>query len=384
LCAWPRVIILIDADAFFAAVEERDNPEYRGKPLIIGAKPGTRGVVSTCSYEARKYGVRSAMPISQAYRLCPQGIYLPPNGKKYAEASEAMFQVCERYTPWVERVSIDEGYLEVTPDSGREIAERIRKEIREKVGITVTAGVSYCKYLAKMAAEESKPDGLGVVGPDDALSFLRPLFVGKIPGVGPKTVKVLQDHGVRTIGDLSTVPLTWLESTFGKHGRRLLELANGRDDTPVVCSHEAKSVSEETTLEVDESDRQVLYTILAGLAQDVGFRLRSYGLKARTVGIKVRYSDFSTLSRERTLPSPVNADAEIYGCAKGLFDNLSLHRPVRLLGVSTSGLTSQDITQPALLGSDTRAWDDISRAADSLRRKYGKKMVRLGASLRKE
>lgn len=384
MSAWPRVIVLVDADAFFAAVEVRDHPEYRGKPLIIGARPWTRGVVSTCSYEARRYGVRSAMPISQAYRLCPQGIYLSPDMKKYQEASNAMFEICEKYTPLVERVSIDEGYLDVTPESGAQIAESIRKEVRDKVGITVTAGVSYCKFLAKIAAEESKPDGLGVVSPEEALSFLENLPVRKIPGVGPKTAKVLEDHGVRTAGELRTVPSSWLESAFGKQGPRLLELAYGQDSTPVVCSCEPKSVSEETTFETDEADRQALHTVLASLAQDVGFRLRAYGLKAKTVGIKVRYSDFSTLSRAKTLPYQVNADAEIYACAKDLFDKLTLPRPVRLLGVSASNLTQEGTEQLRLLGEETKAWDSVSKAADSLRRKYGKRIVRLGATLKKE
>ncbi|HHX27916.1 MAG TPA: DNA polymerase IV [Firmicutes bacterium] len=378
---WPRVIILIDADAFFAAVEMRDNPEYRGKPLIIGAKPGTRGVVSTCSYEARKYGVRSAMPISQAYRLCPNGIYISPNMRKYAEASNAMFEICDKYTPLVERVSVDEGYLDVTPEDGAAIAERIRREIKAEVGIPVTAGVSYCKFLAKMAAEEAKPDGLGVVSPDDALHFLKDLPVRKIPGVGPKTAKALEDHGIRTAGDLRSVPPGYLETTFGKYGARLVELANGQDDTPVVQSHEVKSVSEESTFETDEPDRQVLHAVLAGLSQDVGFRMRNHGLRARTIGIKVRYSDFSTLTRAKTLPYHVNSDAEIYTCARGLLDNLALPRPVRLLGVAASNLSRQDISQPRLLSQDDKSWDDVSKVADSLRKKYGKKIVNLGATL---
>lgn len=380
---WPRVIILIDADAFFAAVEVRDNPEYRGKPLIIGARPGTRGVVSTCSYEARKYGVCSAMPISQAYRLCPHGIYLPPNMRKYTEASAAMFEICERYTPLVERVSVDEGYLDVTPDDGVAIAARIREDIKAEVGIPVTAGVSYCKYLAKIAAEEAKPDGLGVIGPDEALDFLKDLPVTKIPGVGPKTAKILENQGIRTAGDVRSVPARYLEATFGKYGTRLVELANGIDDTPVVCSQEAKSVSEETTLEKDESDKEILHAILAGLSQDVGYRLRNHGLRARTIGIKVRYSDFSTLTRAKTLPYHVNSDAEIYACAKELFDNLALPRPVRLLGVGASNLSTRDTTQPKLLDQDERSWDQVSKAADSLRKKYGKRIVNLGATLKK-
>ncbi len=379
---WPKVIILIDADAFFAAVEVRDHPEYRGKPVIVGARPGSRGVVSTCSYEARRYGVRSAMPISQAYRLCPDGIYLTPNMKKYSEASRKVFEICENYTPLVEQVSIDEGYLDVTPLSGVEIAQKIRERVRKEVGITVTAGVSYCRYLAKMAAEEAKPDGLGVVPPDKALEFLENLPAGKLPGVGPKTLRVLESHGVRTVGDLRRMPPAWFESTLGKYGARLKELSEGRDSTPIETSRIAKSVSEETTFESDQSDPEVLYAVLAQLSQDVGWRLRQYGLWSKTIGIKVRFSDFTTLSRERTLPSYVNADAEIYACAKSLFDRLDRPRPVRLLGVSAGSLSDRAVGQPGLFDEEDKSWEEVSKAVDRLRSKYGKNLVKLGATLR--
>ena len=379
---WPRVIILIDADAFFAAVEVRDHPEYRGKPVIVGARPGSRGVVSTCSYEARKFGIRSAMPISQAYRLCPDGIYLAPSMGKYVEASKTMFSICEEFTPLVEPVSIDEGYLDVTPDPGEAIARRIREEVRSRIGITVTAGVSYCRYLAKVAAEESKPDGLGVVTPDKALEFLRDLPVGKLPGVGPKTLRVLESHGVKTAGDLRSMPPAWFESTLGKYGSRLRDLSEGRDPTPIETGRAAKSVSEETTFEIDQEDRDLLYAVLAQLCQDVGWRLRQQSLWSRTVGIKVRFSDFSTLSRERTLPARVNTDAELFSCVKDLFDKLERPRAVRLLGVSAGGLSDKVGGQKGLFDEDDKAWGEVSRAVDSLRKKYGKNLVNLGATLR--
>jgi DNA polymerase-4 len=378
---WPKVIILIDADAFFAAIEARDHPEYRGKPVIVGAKPGTRGVVSTCSYEARKFGVRSAMPISQAYRLCPQGIYVSPDMRKYQEASNAMFAICEKYSPLVERVSVDEGYLDVTPLPGVPIAQKIREEVRAHLGITVTAGVSYCRYLAKIAAEENKPDGLGVIPPEEALAFLETLQVGKLPGVGPKTLRVLEDHGVHTVGDLRSMPSSWFQSTLGKYGARLKDLAEGRDHTPIETSRAAKSVSEETTFEVDQDDRDLLYAVLASLSQDVGFRLRQHDLSARTIGIKVRFADFTTLSREKTLEAPVSSDAEIFACARDLFDSLKLPLPVRLLGVSAGGLSGKATSQPSLFESEDKSWEEVSRAVDSLRKKYGRKLVRLGATL---
>lgn len=376
-----RVIILIDADAFFAAIEQRDHPEYRGKPVIVGARPGTRGVVSTCSYEARKYGVRSAMPISQAYRLCPHGIYLPPNFKVYSEVSKAMFEICEKYTPIVEPVSIDEGYLDVTPSDGVSIARKIREEIRETLGITVTAGVSYCRYLAKMAAEENKPDGLGVVTRENALDFLNDLPVGKLPGVGPRTVETLLQHGVRTCGDLRTMPPAWFEKTFGKFGTRLYELAFGIDDTPVGVWRAAKSVSEETTFEEDQTDKEFLIAVLARLSQDVGFRLRESRYSARTVSIKVRYSNFDTITRAKSLPAPVSSDPDIFQAAKDLFEKLQSGRPVRLLGVGASNLSDQGVAQPMLLGG--KSWDKVSQAVDALRKKYGKKVINLGAAIRK-
>lgn len=377
-----RVIILIDADAFFAAIEQRDHPEYRGKPVIVGAKPGTRGVVSTCSYEARKYGVRSAMPISQAYRLCPDGIYVPPNGKLYSEVSQAMFEICEKYTPIVEPVSVDEGYLDVTPDDGLTVARKLKDEIRKTLGITVTAGVSYCRYLAKMAAEANKPDGLGVVTRERALDFLENLPVGKIPGVGPKSVQALLQHGVRTCGDLRTMPPAWFEKTFGKFGIRLYELAFGIDDTPVGVSRAAKSVSEETTFEEDQTDRELLLAVLARLSQDVGFRLRQGGYSARTISIKVRYSNFDTLTRGKSLPAPVSADPDIFQAVKELFDKLSASRPIRLLGVAAQNLSDQEMAQPMLLGED-KSWDKASKAVDALKKKYGKKVINLGAAIRK-
>ena len=382
--SWPKVIILIDADAFFAAVEMRDHPDYRGKPLIVGAKPGSRGVVATCSYEARKFGVRSAMPISQAYRLCPQGIYVTPDFRKYREASQKVFAICERYTPLVERVSIDEGYLDVTPLDGVEIAARIREEIRSEVGITVTAGVSYCKFLAKVVAERCKPDGLGVVEPAAALEFLRDLPVSEVPGVGPKTLRLLQEHGISTVGDLRSMPDTWFESTLGKYGRRLKDLSEGRDPSPVETSRQAKSVSEETTFDVDQSDAGFLYAALASLSQDVGFRLRREGLSAKTIGIKVRFSDFSTLSREKTLETRVNSDPEIFACAKRLFDKLRRPLPVRLLGVSAGGLSAESGEQMRLFESRYPSWDEVSKAVDALREKYGKNLVNLGATLHKQ
>lgn len=383
--SWPRVIILIDADAFFASIEQRDNPEYRGKPVIVGARPGTRGVVATCSYEARKFGVRSAMPISQAYRLCPHGIYVGHNMAKYQKVSARMFDVCHKFTPLVEKVSIDEGYLDITPLPGKETARSIRREIRESLGITVTAGVSYCRYLAKIAAEESKPDGLGVIGPEDADAFLQDLSVSKLPGVGPKTADSLTREGITTVGHLRTMPPAWFQARFGKTGVRMQQLSMGIDNTPVSPAQRAKSISEEVTFNEDQDEQEFLLAVLARLSQDVGHRLRTAGLRCRTAGIKVRYSDFFTLTREKSLPVPFASDAEIFQCAKELFQALpGSSRPVRLLGVGVKSLEPSQTVQPMLLAEEEKPWQDVSRVMDSLRIKYGKKMISLGAAIRKK
>ncbi len=380
---WPKVIILVDADAFYAAVEVHDHPEYKGKPLIVGALPGTRGVVSTCSYEARKYGVRSAMPIFRAVRLCPEGIFVRPNGKRYSQVSQAMFGICEKYSPIVERVSIDEGYLDVTPDNGVEIAATIRQEINHTLGITVTAGVSYCRYLAKIVAEESKPDGLGVVAPEDALGFLENLPVSKIPGVGPKMVQTLESYGVRTVGNLRSMPPAWFGVSFGKFGERLRELSLGIDPTPVKSNKDPKSISEETTFDKDLSDLKAIKVVLARLSQNVGYRLRQEGFVARTIGIKVRYSDFATFTRAKTLPSPVNTDPLIFACAKEMLEKLSPKKPIRLLGVATSNLIRNESVQQPLFPENDKDWDAASKAVDSLRQKFGKGVVNIGAAIRK-
>ena len=295
-----------------------------------------------------------------------------------------MFAICERYTPLVERVSIDEGYLDVTPLDGVEIAAKIRQEIRTEVGVTVTAGVSYCKFLAKLAAEKHKPDGLGFIDPGNAMDFLNSLSVGELPGVGPKTLKLLQDQGIRTVGDLRSMPDAWFESTLGKYGRRLKDLSEGRDPSPVETSRQAKSISEETTFQVDQTDPTILHAVLAHLSQDVGFRLRREGLSAKTIGIKVRFSDFTTTTRELTADIPVSSDPEIYGCAKRLLDKVRMALPVRLLGVSASGLCAVTEKQRGLFEEDNSSWREVSKAVDALRARYGRNLVNLGATLHRQ
>jgi len=378
-----RCIILIDADAFFASVEQKDHPEYRGKPVIVGHDPKGRGVVSTCSYEARAFGVRSAMPISTAWKLCPHGIFIRPRMERYKEVSQAMFAIMEKYTPTIEVVSIDEAYLDVSGEDGVRIASAIRKEVKDSLGLTVTAGVSYCKYLAKIAAESAKPDGLRYIPPEGAMEFLDGLDVSRIPGIGPKTSQKLKDMGIRLVKDLRQMPHEWFSATFGKAGTRLLDLCRGIDREEVKPTREAKSVSEEETFQEDIEELDVLLARLALTSQNVAVRRRRAGLRARVLGIKVRFSDFSVVTRERTLPEPASSDWQVHSAVKALLTSLVLKKPVRLLGVFARSLESENPENPPLFSPSPTAWDQVSRSIDSLRLKYGKPVLFLGASLEK-
>lgn len=376
-----RCIIHIDADAFFASVEQRDNPELKGKPVIIGNLQG-RGVVSTCSYEARVYGVRSAMPVSQARRLCPHGIFIKPRMDRYKQVSDCMFGIFDRYSPLVEKVSIDEAFLDVTGEDGLRIAQAIREDVKRELGITVSAGVSFCKLLAKLASDSCKPDGLRLISREQAQEFLDGLPVSRLPGIGPKTHSKLASMGITTIGDLRQMPEAWFRRMFGKAAARFRDMAHGIDDEPVTPWREPKSISEETTFDRDIDSLDCLQGHLAVLAQDVAFRLRQSGLKCKTVGIKVRFYDFSTITREHTLPEPVSSDADIFRHAKSLLEAVSPDKPVRLLGVAAKGLVPEQRGQAALFDEPKSPWDDLSRSLDQLRAKYGKPVVLLGPYLK--
>ena len=299
-------ILHVDLDAFFAAVEQRDNPNIRGKPVIVGGDPGARGVVSAASYEARRFGVHSAMPLRTAAALCPDGIFLPVNGAKYRTASRAVMAIMGRYTPRVEQVSIDEAFLDV---AGSErlfgpppaIAEAIKAAVRAEVGLTASVGVASTKLVAKIASDLRKPDGLVVVAPGDEAAFLAPLPIARLWGVGAQTRAALAEYGVRTIGDLAALDPQLLVRRLGKHGATLVERARGVDPSPVTGDAEAKSVSHEHTFDVDTSDQDQIERTLLALAEGVAARLRAGGVRAATVQVKVRDSAFHTVTRQRTL-----------------------------------------------------------------------------------
>ncbi len=376
----PRTILHVDMDAFYAAVEERDRPELRGKPVIIGADPkggAGRGVVSTASYAARKFGVSSAMPISTAYRLCPQGIFIPPDMAKYGAVSREIRTVFEAYTDLVEPISVDEAFLDVTASvrlfgDGEAIARRIKAQIREQTRLTASVGVAAAKLIAKIASDLKKPDGLVVVPPGTERAFLAPLPVRRLWGIGPKMEERLARLGVHTIGQLAEARVTKL---LGTHGLDLQRLARGDDDRPVV-SHAglAKSVSVEHTFDVDEGNPRTLRKTLLHLADELSRRLRAESLGGRTITLKYRDETFKTLTHARSGKTPTNIAADLFEVAARLFDEVHGSRKVRLLGIGVSGFEAP--AQKSLFEEEsTDRGPRIDELRDKVREKFGKKAL---------
>jgi DNA polymerase-4 len=376
----PRTILHVDLDAFFAAVEQRDRPELRGKPVIVGGGgPNQRGVVSTASYEARKFGVHSAMPLREAGRRCPNGIFLPVDGRKYQTVSREVMAILRRYTPLVEPISIDEAFLDVTGSrdlfgDGPTIARSIKDAVHDEIRLTISVGVATTKLVAKIASDLEKPDGLVVVPRGSEAAFLAPLEISRLWGVGAKTATVLREYGVRTMGDLAALPVDLLERRFGKHGAALAERARGVDADRVVGEGEAaKSVGHEHTFDVDTSDREQIERTLLAMADGVAGRLRATGVRASTVTVKIRDSSFRTITRQRTLPEPTDLTEPIYRVA------LELARPevrglrIRLLGVSASHLGERE--QLGMFPTDDPRRRRAIEAADRLRRRFGERAV---------
>jgi DNA polymerase-4 len=332
-------ILHVDMDAFYASVEQRDHPELRGKPVIVGGV-GPRGVVSAASYEARPCGVRSAMPMATARRLCPNGIFLPVRMDHYARVGRQIREILLSFTPRVEPLSLDEAFLDVRGCEGLhgpapEIARQVKERIRAETALTASVGVAPNKFLAKLASDLRKPDGLVVVPAEEVTSFLAPLPVGRIWGVGAKAEKRLHALGVRTIGQLAALPERLLVAHFGKMGGHVWQLAHGRDERPVVPDREAKSISTETTFAHDVADRDTLRGSLLDLTDHLAGRLRHAGLHARTVELKMRSSDFRTRHRAQALPQASNRTDALWQAARDLFDRCLSDDllPLRLLGV---------------------------------------------------
>ena len=379
-----RIIMHVDMDAFFASVEQLDHEEYRGKPLIVGGIGG-RGVVSTCSYEARKIGVHSAMPTAKAMKLCPQGIFIQGNYPRYAEVSQQIFDIFDHYSPLIEPLSIDEAFLDLTGmerlmDSPRQYALKLKQEIKEKTGIVASVGIAPNKFLAKIASDLEKPDGLVIVNKDHVQAFLDPLPVRRIWGVGAKTAAVLDRMRVKTIADLRKMSYEELHKTFGdKTARHLFLLAQGIDERPVAPRGRAKSIGNETTFSEDLQSAEAALEVLLYLSVKVGWRLRQAGFKAKTVQLKLRQSDFSTFTRQKQLFEPSNFDNDIYTAIKELFENLNITRGIRLLGVSTTGF--EEMESLSLFHDEKK--DRLYQAIDDINSKYGKLGVTRGALLKK-
>jgi nucleotidyltransferase/DNA polymerase involved in DNA repair len=376
-------------DAFFAAVEERDRPELKGRPVIIGADPkkgAGRGVVSTANYIARKFGVGSAMPISTAYRLCPQGIYLPPDMEKYSSISRQIRAIFEAFTDLVEPVSVDEAFLDVTASvrlfgDGESIARKIKARILEETRLTASVGVASAKLIAKIASDLKKPDGLVMVPPGREREFLSPLPVRRLWGIGPKMEERLARLGVHTIGQLADQKMTRL---LGTHGLDLQRLARGEDDRPVVSDGgPAKSVSVEHTFGRDEGNPRVLRKALLSLADELSRRLRAESMAGRTVTLKYRDETFRTVTHARSRKAPTNVASDLFEAATALFDDVHGAMRVRLLGIGVSGF--EEPVQKSLFdeASPPRG-ARIDELRDKVRQKFGKEALRRASDLEDE
>lgn len=378
-----RPILHVDLDAFFASVEERDQPELRGLPVIIGGRPDQRGVVSTCSYAARKYGVHSAMPLTEAYRRCPHGIFLPGDMTKYQLASRQVFAIFRRFTPIVEPISIDEAFLDLTGCTNLfgdpiTIAQEIKQLIRQEVGITASAGIAHNKFLAKIASELEKPDGLVWIKPDQIKSVLHPLPIGRLWGVGPKTADKLTTLGIKTIGDLAHFDQNLLaRATSRALASHLQQLAAGQDERPVVTDTEIKSLGHEYTFAKDTGDLEQVLAILLHLSEKVGRRLRREGMSGRTIALKLRYHDFTTLTRHTSLREPTNLDQIIYQTGKGLLVNTYNGQPIRLIGISLQNLSREVIQQLSFLGTqaELERQEKMAQVMDKIKNRYGEDSI---------
>jgi DNA polymerase IV len=385
-----RRVVHIDMDAFYAAVEQLDHPEYRGRPLIVGADPRGgrgRGVVSTASYEARPFGVHSAMPISQAYRLCPQAIFLPVRMARYHEISARIFAIFQRYTDVIEPLSIDEAFLDVTRStrlfgSVEDIARRIKQDILRDEGLVASVGVAPNKFLAKLASDLSKPDGFLVLREAAAEGFLRDLPVSRLWRVGKHTTRQLEALGLHTIGQVAQCPPAQLSKRFGSLGMHIWQLAHGIDDRPVTPHRDPKSIGAETTFGADIDDAELLRRTLLELAEKVGQRLRSEGFMATKVTLKYRDADFVTLTRTQSLAEPTAVALDLYHTASQLLSQVpSARRKVRLLGIAASELTSLTQQQLSLFALTAPKQLQAERAEDTIKARFGPRAITRAALL---
>jgi len=383
-----RKILHVDMDAFYASIETRDNPALRGKPVIVGGAPQRRGVVSAASYEARKYGVHSAMPMVRALRLCPQAILIPPRMPVYAAVSQQIRDIFARYTPQFEPLSLDEAFLDVSACeklfSGAEtIARAIKQAIHAELALVASVGVAPNKFIAKIASDVNKPDGFVVVDTDQVQSFLDPLPVSRLWGAGKATVAVFERMGVRTIAQLRRQSLPWLHAHFGRQGEHLWQLAHGIDEREVITDVQAKSISHETTFAEDINNKQVIEAWLLHLTEQVAWRLRRADLLGRTVQLKLRFPDFKTITRSHTLTEATHSTDSLWQLVRQLLrDNWQGTPAIRLIGMGVSGLqdSREQMIQADLFVPATPKQSQVDALTDRINTRFGPRTLQRGRS----
>jgi DNA polymerase IV len=387
----PRTYFHVDMDAFFVSVEELFDPALKGKPVVVGGRPNERGVVSAASYAARKFGVHSAMPLRTAYKLCPQAIFVDGHMDRYREYSGRVFETLQRFSPLVEMASIDEAYLDLS-GTGRlhgpplAAAHKLHDSVRRATGLNCSIGAAASRLVAKIASDQAKPNGVLWIIPGQEARFLAPLDVRRIPGVGKVTELNLHACGIRKVGDLAALDQSYLEERFGQWGLAMAGKARGQDaggwfDTEIGEGGDPKSISHEHTFSVDTAETTALDAMLVRLSEMVARRLRDHGLWSRTVQIKLRYSDFSTFTRSRTLDEATQIDADLAAAARELFHKAWTGKPIRLLGVYAQSLEATEGQTNLLLHDKTEAWRKALRAVDRIRDRYGNEIVSLAAGM---
>lgn len=376
-----RIVMHVDMDAFYASVEELDDPSLRGKPVIVGARPEDgRGVVSAANYAARKFGVHSAQPISEAYRLCPKGIYLYPRFARYKEISDMVFEILRSVSPSVEPLSIDEAFVELTGTQRLlgnpvETARGVKNRIFEKTGLVASVGVAPNKFLAKLASEHDKPNGFVVIEKDEIREFLDKLPIRDLWGVGPSTQKTLERLGIFTVKDLAKTPLEVLRRKLGDHGEGLWRLSQGMDDRPVSSEGDRKGISKETTYNTDVTDIDQKKTTLRYLADKLSARMRDKGVSGRTITVKIRYTGFTTITRSNTLPIAISTSDELFREAMKLALP-ELEGSIRLLGIRISNIIGEEGEQLPLFGTEEiEKSKRLEQALDSIHDKFGNKSI---------
>jgi nucleotidyltransferase/DNA polymerase involved in DNA repair len=388
--SWTKIIVHVDLDAFFAAVEQLLHPEWRGKPVIVGANPHKgrgRGVVSAASYEARKYGVHSAMPVSKAYQLCPKGIFVVPQGNVYKEYSEKFFTVLHQFSPRVESLSIDEAFLDMSGSfsifgDAESMGRSIKSEIKKQTQLTASVGIAPCKSVAKIGSDYDKPDGLTIIEPGKIQDFLDPLPVTKLWGIGKQTYQLLLKLGIKNVSQLRSYPHEILAKKFGKMGDHIYRMARGEDEREVIPFESVKSVSNERTFGEDVKDSELVLKTLFSLAEKVGGRLRRGKIKGSTIHLKIRFSDFKTYTRSHTLKKSTYLTEEIFNTIETLLDEfLPLESFVRLVGVGVSHLQNESNSQLSMWDIADEKKLKMEMVMDQIQDKFGKTVIKHAESI---